>query len=117
MFYSFKLYLADRWIMVMTLLALAVFCFHGWYAINHIRPTEENVFLHYNIVFGTDLVGEWQAQLLPLLVGAVILITNSFLSWMFYGSNRLLGRLLVSFSFFIQISLVVGQVFMLNLNL
>lgn len=117
MFYSFKLYLVDRWILATTLASLLLLAALGWYTISNVRPTPDNVFLHYNIVFGTDLVGEWQAQLIPFIVGCVVFIVNNLFSWMIFGSNRLLGRLVVFFTMAVEISLLVGQIFMLNLNI
>lgn len=117
MFYSFKLYILDRWILATAATSLIMLGVLSWYTLYHVRPTDSNVFLHYNVVFGTDLVGEWQSQLIPLYVGVAVFIVNGMVSWLLYGANRLVGRLLFIFTLAVVASLLAGQVLMLNLNL
>lgn len=117
MFYSFKLYLLDRWIMLSVLASWVVYGVLVWFTATRVHPSDSSVFLHYNIIFGTDLVGSWRQQLTPAIVGAVVLAVNGFASWFMYGASRLVGRMLGIFTLAIQISLLVGLVLNLNLNL
>lgn len=117
MFYSFKLYILDRWILLTAIASTTLFGVLCWYTVTHVHPSESSVFLHYNIIFGTDLVGRWQSQFTPLYVGAAVFFANGLASWFLYGSNRLVGRFLFVFTMAIEASLLVGQVLMLNLNL
>lgn len=117
MIYSYKLYIQDRWILVLFLATVALVAAQWWYTGVHVEPTDEIVFLHYNIVFGTDLVGSWRSQLTPPIVGSVVLVVNNLLSWILYKSSRLISRLLLVFAVAIEGALLVGQILMLSLNL
>ncbi|MDO8499627.1 MAG: hypothetical protein Q7S66_03130 [bacterium] len=117
MFYSPKLYLRDRWIFASLLLAVVSQGFSWWYIFYNIKPSPEQFFLHYNIIFGVDLAGEWWKLLYLPIAGLVVIIVNFSLSFYFYERERLLARLLSLAAALFHIFLVVATVLIVGLNL
>jgi len=116
MFYSPKLYLRDRWILFPAIGAILAQIASWWYIIANIHPDAGQIFLHYNIVFGVDLVGDWWHMFFLPLGGILIFIVNYFFSFMFYGSDRFLSRLLSFWTIFLHIFLLAGIIFLVGLN-
>lgn len=117
MFYSPKLYLKDLWISVPIISVILIQIYIWWDLIANIHPDSGQIFLHYNIIFGVDLVGDWWKIFYLPLVGMGVLLVNYFLSFMFYGSDKFLARLLSFWVLFFHIFLTVGVVLLVRLNL
>ncbi|OGH68621.1 MAG: hypothetical protein A2754_01885 [Candidatus Magasanikbacteria bacterium RIFCSPHIGHO2_01_FULL_47_8] len=117
MFYSPKLYLRDWWVAVPLVVSAALQVVMWWYITSKISPTNEQIFLHYNIMFGIDLVGEWWKIFFAPIAGVAVLLINYFLSFSLYGSNKFLARLLSVFTICFQALLLVGVVIIVRLNI
>lgn len=91
--YSFKLYLKDWWVLAFLTAMVGLLFFSWWYLLTHLPATSENVFLHYNSIFGVDLVGPWNSLLQIPLMGILIFAVNWLLSWFWYRSNKFISRL------------------------
>lgn len=117
MFYALKLYLSDRWIFFPGLATAAIVLAIWTFTALNVQPTGDSIFLHYNVVFGADLIGSWKRAYVPPAVALGIFFINGLLSFLFYSTNRLVGRLLASMALGVAASILVGQVLMLNLNL
>lgn len=64
----------------------------------YIRPSETPLVLHYNVYFGVDVLGIWwQAYMLPLLGGALVLGHLS-LAQRFYQQSERIASYLMLFS-------------------
>ncbi|EKD43911.1 MAG: hypothetical protein ACD_72C00075G0001 [uncultured bacterium] len=94
MFYSPKVYWKDHWIHGSAAIWLAFEVFMWIYAAIYVRPTTEQVFLHYNVVFGVDLIGEWWQMLAACWAGLIFFVINFGLSWYVYGQDKILARFL-----------------------
>lgn len=117
MFYSPRLYFRDWRINVPLAGSVILQAIMWWYVAARISPTSEQIFLHYNIIFGIDLVGEWWKMFYLPASGAGILLVNYLLSYFLYGSDRLLARLISFLTVFIEILLLVGIVLIVRLNI
>ncbi len=117
MFYSPKLYLRDPWVSLPLLASLALQAAMWWYIVSKIPRTGEQIFLHYNIMFGIDLVGEWWKILFAPISGAAVLIINYLLSFTLYSANRFLARLLAVFTTCFETLLLIGAVLIVRLNI
>ena len=81
-----------------------------------IKPGEQTVFLHYNILFGADYVGpRWQIMVLPL-TGLLILIVNVVLGWVFYNRDKFISHMLNGVSVFCQATLLLAACLLVFLN-
>jgi hypothetical protein len=69
-------------------------------------PTDQSVVLHYNILSGIDLLGQWyQIYTLPL-IGLVLVIFNSVVAHRIYNRQ-------VAFSYFLVLASSLEQIFLL----
>lgn len=115
--YSPWLYLRDRWIAIPGGVAVFLSVSIWWYILSKVPYTADQVFLHYNIVFGVDLIGSWSEILFPALSGLVIPIINFMASWLIYGSNKFLARFLAFATMVVQVFLLIAVVLMVGLNI
>ena len=116
MFYSPKLYLKDWWISTPILGAFFLQVFMWWSLISNIHPDSGQIFLHYNIIFGVDLVGEWWKFFLLPLSGMLIFLINYLFSFIFYASDKFLARLMSFWVLFIHVFLTVSVVLLVRMN-
>lgn len=87
-----------------------------WYVASKISPTEDQLFLHYNIIFSIDLIGEWWKVYAPSFVGFCLFLVNLVVAWLLYGNYRSMSRVLLVFMALIEAALLIGQVLLVNLN-
>ena len=117
MFYSPKLFLKDYWISGPLVASLALQGAVWWYVLANIHPSSEQFFLHYNVVFGVDLIGAWWKIYLLPAVGLLVLLLNYILGLYFYREDRLLSRLFSFFTLFFQIFLLTAAVLIVCKNI
>ncbi len=117
MFYSPKLYFRDLWISAPLLGSILIQIFLWWDLISNIGSDAGQVFLHYNIIFGVDLVGDWWKLYLTPLVGVAVILLNYFFSFMFYSADKFLARLLSFWVLFFHIFLMTGLILLIRLNI
>ena len=117
MFYPPKLYLKDRYISLPGLASLLLTLFMAWYAVTRIHPTSDSIFLHYNVFFRIDLVGEWWKLWLIPAFGGGVLILNFLVSYFIYSNNKFLSRLLIALTAFVEITILIGLVLIVGLNI
>ena len=117
MLYPIRSYFRDRWILTSFLAGGALQFFQWWYTISRIRPTGEQLFLHYNILFGVDLIGEWWKIYLIPLFSLIILLVNFGLSYFCYQQNRFISRFLVVLTLFYEVLILVGSTLIIGLNI
>lgn len=116
MLYSAKLYLHDRFILVPFVISFVLLLVTWGFTISRIHPVVEQLFLHYNVVFGIDLIGEWWRLYFAPLLGTAFLIVSLGLGWFIYGHHRMLVRILVAFLILVEAGILVGQFLMVGLN-
>ncbi|TAN32668.1 hypothetical protein EPN28_04055 [Patescibacteria group bacterium] len=116
MFYSLKLYSRDPWIFVPAVLLLAAQALIWFFLLTSIKPDSEQIFLHYNIIFGIDLVGDWWKIFYLPLAGLGALVLNYCLSFAFYGKDKFVARLLVGWAVFIHVFLLLAAILLSRLN-
>lgn len=114
--YSPWLYIRDRWVYIPGLSVLVLIAFTWWYIVSRVHPTTDQVFLHYTIIFGVDLIGPWRGILLPAISELVIAGINFLVSWLVYGTSRFLGRLLPLATVVLAIFLLLSAVLLVGIN-
>lgn len=117
MFYSPKLFFKDRWIFGPLIGSVLLQLFVWWYILANIRPTTEQIFLHYNVVFGVDLIGEWWKIYYLPIAGLLVMIVNYVLGLSFYRNDKLLSRVLSFFVLFFHAFLVMAIVLIVDKNI
>lgn len=83
----------------------------------NIRPTAEQIFLHYNVVFGVDLIGAWWKIYYLPLAGIMVIPLNYIMGLYFYGHDKLLARILTCFVVFFHVFLVIAAVLIVDKNI
>ena len=111
-----RLYIRDPWIAIPGILIVLNQIAIWWFVVAHIRPTQDQFFLHYNSLFGVDLVGEWWKLYSIPIVATGLCIFNSILAFFLHNSERLLSRFLLVFSIFFSIALSLAMYFIVGLN-
>ncbi len=116
MFYSPKLYFRDLWISAPLVGSILLQILLWWSLVFNIRQDAGQIFLHYNIIFGVDLVGNWwQIYYLPA-IGILIILLNYLFSGSVYLFDKFLARFLSFWVLFFHIFLTVGTLLLVGLN-
>ncbi len=114
--YPIKLYVRRLPYVIMgTLFALLHAATWIWLLVN-IHPQEEPIFLHYNTLFGVDLVGEWWHIVFIPITGLFLFLINSFLGWCLFAKDRLAAYVLVGVAVFCQLFLFIASCLLVFLN-
>ena len=116
-FYNPKLYLRDYWIGPVFLGCIVIQIAVWWYLLANIHPSTEQIFLHYNTVFGIDLVGDWWKIFYLPAGGLLVMFVNYLVSWYFYSSDKFLARVLSLWTGVINIFLAIAVYLIAGLNL
>ena len=116
MLYYIKLYLRDWWINISLVLGILLQLLIWAYLIMNIDSDLDRVFLHYNIIFGVDLVGEWWKIYYLPITGLVILLINNIVSYLIYKTDKFLSRLLNFWVVFIHVFLLIAVWLLVRLN-
>lgn len=114
--YPFKLYFKHLPNRIMMLSGLGVnLLIWAWLAWN-IRPQEAAIFLHYNVLFGVDLIGPWHRIFLVPLAGLSILIVNALIGWFLFSKDKFVSHVLNGVALLSQIFLVIVAALLVFLN-
>ncbi|MFA6271490.1 MAG: hypothetical protein WC693_00085 [Patescibacteria group bacterium] len=82
----------------------------------NIKPSPDPVFLHYNIYFGIDLIGDWYRIYIIPLSGLLIILVNYFVGVIMYSSKRILSYLIVIFTIPVNMFLALAAVLLAFIN-
>lgn len=114
--YPIKLYLKQKPVFILHGLALLFFLLSVFWVFFRIGTQDEVLFLHYNILFGVDLLGPWYQILNIPLTGLVIIFVNSLLGWILYDKGPFPAVLLAVFGLFFNVLLFVSILLLEFLN-
>ncbi len=95
------------------ILHVAVWVWLAWY----IRPQSGQIFLHYNVLFGVDLTGDWYEVFLLPLVGLVIIVLNTFLALLLYNKDRFASLVLLTTTLIVHCILLIVASLLVFLNI
>ncbi|EKD49344.1 MAG: hypothetical protein ACD_63C00176G0002 [uncultured bacterium] len=73
-----------------------------------VSPSEELISLHYNVIFGIDVVGEWYKIFVLPGIGLAVIAANFFLAYLIARRELLASYLLGFVALVVQIVLLVG---------
>jgi hypothetical protein len=114
--YPIKLYFKNLPILFFGVVSLFVNVFIWIWLLWQIGPSPDPIFLHYNILFGVDYIGEWWRVLFLPIFGLLILLVNFLLGWLLFGRDKLLAYLLNAGALFCQLFLLVAACLLVFLN-
>jgi len=114
--YPLKLYFKHvatlAFLIISGLINLATWVWLLW----QIRPQTEPVFLHYNILFGVDYVGEWWRVLALPIMGLLIILVNAILGWVLFNKDKFFASILNVMALFCQIFIFIAACLLVFLN-
>ncbi|MBI2037791.1 MAG: hypothetical protein HYT15_02570 [Candidatus Magasanikbacteria bacterium] len=116
LFYSPKLYLRDPWISIPLAGSILIQIFLWVILVMNVSPDTPVIFLHYNIIFGVDSVGEWWQIYFPPLIGVLVILFNCLCSLAVYFYDKFLARLLNAWILFFHLFLAIGIALLVRLN-
>ncbi len=114
--YPIKLYLKYKvsWLLIGLALLLNVATWI-WLAVS-ITPQENAIYLHYNILFGIDYIGEWWRVFGVPATGTAILLVNFLIGWFLFAKDKFVSLVVNSISLICQIFLLVMAGLLIFLN-
>lgn len=114
--YPLKIYLLTPIIFLLSFLNLFLIFLAFCWIIFQIKNTGEQIFLHYNILFGVDRIGDWwQIFSLPLLAFSLFLV-NAFIAWFFYSRDKIISYFLLISSLIINIFVFLASILLVFIN-
>lgn len=114
--YPLKLYLKHPLNVILLPLGLLTNLGSWIWLVTQIEPQSEPIFLHYNVLFGVDLIGPWHKIFLFPLLGIAILIVNAIVAWLLFQRDRFFLYILNSAAFICQIILFIVATLLVFLN-
>jgi hypothetical protein len=117
MIYLIKVFFRDKIVLVSLFVSLLFQILAWWYIFFYINLGEVSYFLHYNIIFGVDLVGLWWKILILPISGVVVLFLNFSGSFYFYNIDKVLSRLLAIFTPIFQLFLFIAVYLIVDMNI
>lgn len=106
----------DRFVFYSLVSSVIFFGLTTWFIFGKINWEAERFFLHYNIIFGVDRLGEAK-DLLYFFFGALgVLFFNYFLSLFLYTKDKVLARAIMLLGGVWQIFMFVAVYLIASLN-
>ena len=87
----------------------------GWLAW-FFKPTSEPIFLHYNVLFGVDYIGDWHRVFLLPVVGVSILLINTLLGWLLASRDIVVAYILQVISLLSSSLLLLMALLLVEIN-
>ncbi|PIR02923.1 MAG: hypothetical protein COV60_03080 [Candidatus Magasanikbacteria bacterium CG11_big_fil_rev_8_21_14_0_20_43_7] len=114
--YPLKLYLKKKPNIILLCISVGLnIAAWMWLGLN-IRPALGQVFLHYNILFGVDLVGSWYNVFALPLAGIFIIFCNATLGWRLYKQDPFATYVLQGIAIFVNVLLLISTALLVFLN-
>ena len=114
--YPIKLYIKHLPNLIMLPLGLLLNLASWVWLLSQIKPQTDPIFLHYNILFGVDYIGDWWKVLYLPIAGLFIYLINTILSWVLFGKDKFAAQLLNFVSIFCQVFVLIAAALLVFLN-
>jgi len=114
--YPIKLYLKYRPALWAIILSAAI-NLAAWLVLAFQLPRgEEQIFLHYTVIFGVDYLGSWLSAFIVPAIGLSILLINAVLGWLIFHKEKFAVIVITSISVLCQIFLLIEAELLVFLN-
>jgi len=81
-----------------------------------IRPRQDPIFLHYNVLFGVDFIGPWWKVLFLPLTSVIILLVNGLLGWALFSRDKFIAHILSTVSVIAAIFVFIAASLLIFIN-
>jgi hypothetical protein len=75
------------------------------------------IFLHYNVYFGIDNIGQWYMPFTIPLLGLFIILFNNILAYIFYLREKIIAYILLISQAVLHLVLLAAAIFVILLNI
>lgn len=86
------------------------------WVIAKIKPQADPIFLHYNILFGVDYIGDWWRVYGLGATGSLILFINFLLGWFLFAQDKFISLVINAVSFLSNVFLLIAAALLVFLN-
>jgi len=114
--YPLKLYIKHLPNLLMIVGSLVLNIVSWVWLVFRLGSQEEAIFLHYNILFGVDLIGEWEKILYLPAVGLCVFLLNAVLGWILFHKEKFAAYILLAISVLCQAFLLIASGLLIFLN-
>lgn len=114
--YPFRLYNKRLSILVPAVLSLLVNFLSWFWLFWQIPREDQQLFLHYNVLFGVDKVGSYAGVFVITIIGLALLIINYLLGWLMFNHDSYSSIILNYMSLICQIFVFVGTLLIVFMN-
>ncbi len=116
MLFNFKIFLKNRLILSVFFISL-VLVMASIADIFFLMKAQSPVFLHYDVVMGVNLQGEWWEMYYIPLGGIIIMAVNVALALIVYPKNKLLSTAIMCITPILELILLISTVLIVRLNI
>ena len=114
--YPLKLYIKYRPNLILLVTSLVLNAVSWFWLLWNIRPQTEEIFLHYTVLYGVDLVGPWSKVLYLPISGLFIILVNAFIGWILFREDRFFAQIFNGVAVFCQCILLIATTILVFLN-
>lgn len=111
-----RLFIKDWWVAIPMAICIVTDGYLWWYLSVKLDPSTEQFFLHYNSVFGVDLVGPWWKIFLAPFGGLILIGLNFGVGLVLYNHDRFLSRSLAVAAAIFELGLVITANMLVGIN-
>ncbi len=115
--YPLKLYLRKLPVAIMVSIGVILNLFSWLWLALQIPMDMEQVFLHYNILFGVDQIGEPKDMYIAPLIGLAILGINVILGWLLYRKDWFFSYIMLLLTIVVNVAVAVMSILVVFLNI
>ena len=109
--------LNDRTSQVLLVIGILLNIASWIYIFINIKPQTDPIFLHYNIYFGVDLIGDWYRIYRIPLVGVAVYFINLYFSSILYRRERTISYFVIGITIFLQAIVLVSSYLITQQNI
>ena len=113
---SRKSFISDRLNFVAVGVALVINIIHWLVLYIKVRPGNDNILLHYNVIWGPDLVDKSSYVYLIPLVALIMLVANLIISVVFYHREKLASYFFNYAGIAVQLVFFVPTLLLIKIN-
>lgn len=111
-----KAYILDQKNLWGFAVSLIINIIHWLYLYRNIKPADQKILLHYNVIYGRDIVGPGRlAYLIPAIaLGALLL--NAVLAKVLYKKEKLVSYFLSFSTVTVQLIFLIASIVLVRIN-
>ena len=116
-FYPLKLFIRKLPVLILVSGVVVLNLFSWLWLLLQIPHNAEQIFLHYNILFGVDKIGGQGEMYLTPLIGFFIMVVNGIGAWVVYKKDWFFSYTLLAMAVIVNIFVAISSILVVFLNI